>query len=69
METDEIRIAVCMVLAVMFIVPSLIQLSSNILFILPLGIGVLVMIYGFSPDLASEVIDGIVKIVTAPYKR
>ncbi len=58
-----------MVLAVMFIVPSLIQLSSNILFILPLGIGVLVMIYGFSPDLASEVIDGIVKIVTAPYKR
>jgi hypothetical protein len=69
MSNDELRIAVCLVLAAVLVFPSLALMNSNPLFILSLGVGILVIIYAFSPDLASEIVDGIKEIVTAPFKK
>jgi len=69
MNEDELRITVCLIIAAALIFPSLVLLSSNVLFILTLGTGLLMVIYAFSPDTASSIINGIVKIVTAPFKR
>jgi len=37
--------------------------------ILIIGLGVLVVIYGFSPETAESIVNAVVKIVTAPFNR
>jgi hypothetical protein len=43
--------------------------AMGILGILTIGLGVLVVVYGFSPETAEKIIDGVVEIATAPFKR
>jgi hypothetical protein len=66
MKTTLIRILVCVAISL-----SLISFGSRdpVFGILHIGIGVLVLIYGFSPGMAKSIISAIVKIVTAPFKR
>jgi len=64
---EEIRILVCSLVAAILIISSLASLSSNPLSILVLGVGVLVLIFGFVPSAVGAIIEAIVKIVTAPF--
>lgn len=66
MKTTLLRIVVCAIAAL-----ALFKLGSeNSTFgALWAGVGALLLIYGFSPSLAKSIINAIVKIVTAPFRR
>ena len=60
-----IRIIVCVPIGLYLIS---IGIKSEIFGILTTAMGLLIIIYGFSPRLAKSIINAIVRIATAPFK-
>lgn len=65
-KTSLIRIMVCVLIGFYLIS---IGIENEIFGILTTAMGLLIVIYGFSPRLAKNIINAIVKIATAPFKH
>jgi len=65
-DTSLIRIFVCVILGTLLII---LGAKAGIFGILTIGLGVLVVMYGFSPETAKSIVNAVVKIVTAPFNR
>ena len=73
MGTYLIRIAICVLFGAILCSQGLSMmnepnLSSQLMGTVALGGGLLIIIYGFSPGVASAVISAIVKIISLPFK-
>ena len=65
-NASPIRILVCVILGTLLII---LGAGTGIFGILIIGLGVLMVIYGFSLETAESIVNAIVKIVTAPFDR
>jgi hypothetical protein len=65
-DTSLVRILVCVILGTSLII---LGAENGILGILMDGLGVLVVIYGFSPEAAKSIVNAVVEIATAPFKH
>jgi len=65
-DASPVRILVCVILGTLLII---LGAETSIFGILIIGLGVLMVIYGFSPETAKSIINAVVKIATAPFNR
>jgi len=65
-DMSPIRILVCVILGMFLII---LGAGTGILGILIIGLGVLVVIYGISPETTESIVDAVVRIVTSPFNR
>lgn len=73
MPTYVLRILVCMMIGAIITLSGLSYLdapnvTTQMLSPIAMGCGLLIIIYGFSPSTAKEIIKAIVKIVSLPFK-
>lgn len=73
MNAYILRIVFCLLLGTMLCSTGLSMMNepiftSQLMGTVALGSGLLIVIYGFSPGVASQVISAIVKIISLPFK-